>query len=159
MPDQIAEDHGISIVEMETDKDYIHLLIDCKPQHYIPNIVKAIERGIGLIAQTPSGNSKVGYGVAICGIPVILLPLPVKIPNNKSGNISEARKRNEVREVLRHKAYRFRIYPNQEQEVLISKTIGCARFVYNHFLDLWNRCMLKRGKDGLIPNAPPCFRG
>lgn len=26
---------------MESDKDHIHLLIECKPQHYIPNIVKA----------------------------------------------------------------------------------------------------------------------
>lgn len=33
-----------------------------------------------------------------------------------------------------HKAYKFRIYPNKEQQVLINKTIGCCRFVYNHFL-------------------------
>ncbi|WP_212980380.1 helix-turn-helix domain-containing protein, partial [Paenibacillus azoreducens] len=33
----------------------------------------------------------------------------------------------------RHKAYKFRIYPNQEQQILIAKTIGCSRFVYNHF--------------------------
>lgn len=31
-------------------------------------------------------------------------------------------------------SYKFRIYPNIEQEVLIQKTFGCARFVYNHFL-------------------------
>ncbi|WP_212980558.1 helix-turn-helix domain-containing protein, partial [Paenibacillus azoreducens] len=35
--------------------------------------------------------------------------------------------------MLRHKAYKFRIYPNQEQQILIAKTIGCSRFVYNHF--------------------------
>ncbi|MBQ0141084.1 MAG: helix-turn-helix domain-containing protein, partial [Kurthia sp.] len=28
--------------------------------------------------------------------------------------------------MLRHKAYKFRIYPNKEQEVLIAKTIGCS---------------------------------
>lgn len=28
---------------MESDKDHIHLLIECKPQHYIPNIVKAFK--------------------------------------------------------------------------------------------------------------------
>ena len=33
-----------------------------------------------------------------------------------------------------HKAYKFRIYPNQEQATLINKTIGCTRFVFNHFL-------------------------
>ncbi|MDZ7835559.1 MAG: helix-turn-helix domain-containing protein [Alkalibacterium sp.] len=40
--------------------------------------------------------------------------------------------------MLRHKAYKYRIYPNKEQEVLITKTIGCSRFIYNHFLNLWN---------------------
>lgn len=40
---QIALDNDIEIIEMETDKDHIHLLIECKPQHYIPNIVKAFK--------------------------------------------------------------------------------------------------------------------
>lgn len=31
-------------------------------------------------------------------------------------------------------SYKFRIYPNIEQQTLIQKTFGCARFVYNHFL-------------------------
>lgn len=38
-------------------------------------------------------------------------------------------------------ALRFRIYPNKQQEMLIEKTFGCVRYVYNHFLaerkDLW----------------------
>ena len=33
------------------------------------------------------------------------------------------------------KAYKFRIYPNRTQEILIQKTFGCVRFVYNYFLD------------------------
>lgn len=33
-----------------------------------------------------------------------------------------------------YKAYRYRIYPTQEQAILINKTIGCARFVYNALL-------------------------
>jgi len=33
-----------------------------------------------------------------------------------------------------HKAYRFRIYPNKQQQELINKTFGCCRFVYNYFL-------------------------
>lgn len=32
------------------------------------------------------------------------------------------------------KAYKFRIYPNKEQEKLINKTFGCVRFVYNRYL-------------------------
>jgi putative transposase len=34
-----------------------------------------------------------------------------------------------------HKAFKFRIYPTKEQAALIHKTIGCSRFVFNHFLD------------------------
>lgn len=29
---------------------------------------------------------------------------------------------------------KFRIYPNKAQKILINKTLGCGRFVYNHFL-------------------------
>lgn len=36
--------------------------------------------------------------------------------------------------LLVNKAYRFRIYPTKKQEVLIAKTIGCCRFVYNFFV-------------------------
>ena len=32
------------------------------------------------------------------------------------------------------RAYQFRLYPNIEQEILINKTIGCARLVYNIML-------------------------
>ena len=32
------------------------------------------------------------------------------------------------------KAFKFRIYPNKTQQVLLQKSFGCARFVYNHFL-------------------------
>ncbi len=36
--------------------------------------------------------------------------------------------------MLVHKAYKFRIYPDSNQVQLIVKTIGCSRFVFNHFL-------------------------
>lgn len=32
-------------------------------------------------------------------------------------------------------AYKFRIYPTKEQEVLMSKTFGCCRFIYNQMLN------------------------
>lgn len=32
------------------------------------------------------------------------------------------------------KAYKYRIYPNNEQKIQIAKTFGCCRFVYNHTL-------------------------
>ena len=36
-----------------------------------------------------------------------------------------------------YKAYKFRLYPNYNQKILINKTFGCTRFIYNHFL---NKC-------------------
>ena len=33
------------------------------------------------------------------------------------------------------KSYKFRIYPNKEQQIQIQKTFGCCRFVYNFFLN------------------------
>ena len=32
------------------------------------------------------------------------------------------------------KAYKFRIYPNEEQRVYLAKTFGCTRFIYNKML-------------------------
>lgn len=32
------------------------------------------------------------------------------------------------------KTYKFRIYPNTEQKQLLTRTFGCVRFVYNHYL-------------------------
>src|SRR5690625_3247509 len=45
-----------------------------------------------------------------------------------------------------HKAYKFRLYPNKEQETLIAKTMGCSRFVFNHFLVKWRGKYKKKGK-------------
>ena len=40
---KISSDNEFTILEINTDLDHIHLLIDCKPQHYIPNIIKALK--------------------------------------------------------------------------------------------------------------------
>ena len=32
------------------------------------------------------------------------------------------------------KTYKFRLYPNKTQEILLSKTFGCARFIFNQML-------------------------
>ena len=34
------------------------------------------------------------------------------------------------------KGYRFRLYPNKEQEIFLNKTFGCCRFIFNHFLSV-----------------------
>lgn len=47
---------------------------------------------------------------------------------------------------IKHKAYRFRIYPNESQKVLLAKTFGCVRLVYNHYLDVKTRSYEENGK-------------
>ena len=37
------------------------------------------------------------------------------------------------------KGYKYRIYPNREQEIFLMKSFGCARFVYNWTLALKNQ--------------------
>ena len=38
-----------------------------------------------------------------------------------------------MKEVI-FKAYKFRLYPTDEQKMLIEKHFGCSRFVFNYFL-------------------------
>jgi putative transposase len=35
-----------------------------------------------------------------------------------------------------YKTFRFRLYPNDNQIILINKTFGCYRFIYNYFLNI-----------------------
>lgn len=35
---------------------------------------------------------------------------------------------------MQNKAYKFRLYPNNEQQELMNKTFGCTRFIFNHIL-------------------------
>lgn len=38
--------------------------------------------------------------------------------------------------MIKNKSYKYRIYPTKEQEVLIQKTFGSCRFVFNKFLGI-----------------------
>ncbi|MGQ9855888.1 MAG: IS200/IS605 family transposase [Fervidobacterium sp.] len=40
---EIAKEQGIEILAMETNIDHVHLLVDCSPQHYIPDLIKALK--------------------------------------------------------------------------------------------------------------------
>ena len=40
---KISIDNNFAILECNTDLDHVHLLIDCSPQHYIPNILKTLK--------------------------------------------------------------------------------------------------------------------
>ena len=36
---------------------------------------------------------------------------------------------------MKYRAYKYRIYPTKQQEVLVAKHLGCCRFIYNYALD------------------------
>jgi len=40
---KIAKDNNFIIEEINGDLDHIHLLISCSPQHYIPDMIKALK--------------------------------------------------------------------------------------------------------------------
>lgn len=40
---KIANDNGFVIMNLECTEDHVHILIDCTPQHYIPDVVKALK--------------------------------------------------------------------------------------------------------------------
>ena len=47
---------------------------------------------------------------------------------------------------VKHKAYKFRIYPNTEQQVLLARTFGSVRLVYNHYLEAKTKSYEETGK-------------
>ena len=53
---------------------------------------------------------------------------------------------------MRHMAYRYRIYPDQDQQVIFRKTFGCCRFVYNRMLSDKKAAY---EKDGKFPRITP----
>ena len=53
---QIANDNNFSIVEANTDLDHVHLLIDCSPQHYIPDMIKALKGVSARLLMKEYGN-------------------------------------------------------------------------------------------------------
>lgn len=60
----VSEQNKFEIEEFNSDLDHVHLLISCSPQHYIPNILKALKGVSGrlLIKEHPSIKSQLWGG-------------------------------------------------------------------------------------------------
>jgi putative transposase len=41
--EKIANDNDFEILELNTDENHVHILIDCSPQHFIPDIMKTMK--------------------------------------------------------------------------------------------------------------------
>ena len=50
-------------------------------------------------------------------------------------------------------AFRYRIYPNDDQKLLINKTFGCVCFVYNIILYTANKIYEETEKNKIITSA------
>lgn len=53
---KIADDNKFAILECNGDLDHIHLLIDCSPQHYIPDMIKALKGVSARLLMKEYGN-------------------------------------------------------------------------------------------------------
>lgn len=55
-----------------------------------------------------------------------------------------------------NQAFRFRIYPTKDQELLLAKTFGCCRFLYNQMLNAKIAEYKKSGK--MLRNTPAVYK-
>ena len=56
-----------------------------------------------------------------------------------------------------NKAFAFRIYPNKEQRILLAKTFGCVRFIWNKMLSDKKDCYETTGK--CLKTTPAKYKG
>ena len=47
-----------------------------------------------------------------------------------------------------YKSFKYRLYPDEEQKILLEKHFGCTRFVYNYFLGLKQKQYNESGTSG-----------
>ena len=53
---KIAADNNFEIIECNGELDHIHLLISCSPQHYIPDMIKALKGVSARLLMKEYGN-------------------------------------------------------------------------------------------------------
>ena len=57
---KIASDNGFEIAEYNSGQDHVHLLLNCKPQHYIPDMIKALKGASGRLLMKEHGDELKG---------------------------------------------------------------------------------------------------
>ncbi|WP_080113568.1 IS200/IS605 family transposase [Enterococcus faecalis] len=91
---QIADDNDVKIVEMESDKDHIHLLIECTPGKFFVSILCEEE-----MIEYPKCNSAIGIDLGITDFAI--LSDGQKIDNNKFTSKMEKKLKREQRKLSR----------------------------------------------------------
>ena len=128
----IADENKFEVIEMEIMPDHVHLLLEVDPQFGIHKAVKTIRGKTSrilrqefhwLTTKLPTLWTNSYFCSTVGGAPLEIVKQYKEMETYTLG-------------------YKFRIYPNATQARLIHRTLGCARFVYNHFLavrrDQWN---------------------
>ena len=52
----VAGGNGFKIQEFNCDKGHVHLVLDCKPQHYIPDMIKGLKGVSGRLLMKEYGS-------------------------------------------------------------------------------------------------------
>ncbi len=68
-------------------------------------------------------------------------------------------KKEKEKEIGCRLSYKYRIYPTQEQIAVLNQTIGCCRFVFNHYLtarkEAYERTQQTLKRPKISPKSPP----
>ena len=136
---KIAKDNQFTILLVNGDLDHIHLLIECSPQHYIPDIMKAL-KGVSarlMMKQYPQLKRKL-WGGHLWNPSYFVATVSENTEEQIRNYINSQKEKIESEVNLSMKivikGFKYRIYPTQYQKIQLAKTFGCVRFVYNQLL-------------------------
>ena len=121
----IAPRYGIVLEEWNHDIDHVHVMFRAQPKTELSKFINAYKsassRLLKKMSIRKSGKKPLERS--------ILEPEFLPFDGRRGASRSDPSiHRNPGREKELNIAYRFRIYPTEEQKILLGKTFGCCRF-------------------------------
>ena len=139
----IAPKYKITLSEWNHDKDHIHILFKAEPDSEISKFINAYKAASSRLVKKD--------------FPEIRNKLWKEYFWSRSYCLITAGERTMMEEkvdtIIVSKCMEFRIKPTMEQKILIWKTFGCCRFVWNHLLD--ERISYEKVNKGKLLNTTP----
>ena len=123
----IAPRYGITLEEWNHDADHVHIMFRAQPKSEISKFINAYKSASSrlLKKEFPQIREKLWketfWSQSFCLLTAGGAPIETR-------------------------AYKFRLYPDRQQEVLFHKTFGCCRFLYNRMLADKKEMYEKTGK-------------
>ncbi len=135
----IAPSYGITLEEWNHDVDHVHVMFRAQPKSEISKFINAYKSASSRLLKKVSGNP----GKTLEGS----ILEPEFLSADSGGAPAEViRQYIESGEKAMNQAFRFHIYQQKEQELLLAKTFGCCRFLYNQMLNAKIEEYKKTGK-------------